>query len=200
MLFRSRTLGGLLVVKAAALARHDDLTMLATLSHQAAVAVAKARVREAEGRRAGQLALVSAASEIAASTLDVSVLLGSIARYIQRSFSYYAVAVYVVDPKSRDVYLAGAAGAASVMPKNHRLRFGQGIIGWVAEHGEYVLANDVRWEPRFVPAKMEATQAELAVPVRLSEEVVAVINVESDRVGAFDEGDEIGRASCRERV
>jgi signal transduction histidine kinase len=84
----------------------------------------------------------------------------------------------------------GAAGAAaSVMPRGHRMPFGAGIIGWVAENGDYVLANDVRREPRFVRARMEATQSELAVPVRLMGEVVAVINVESDRLEAFDDGD-----------
>ncbi len=184
-----RLLGGLVVVKADAALRDDDLTMLATFGHQAAVALDRARVRDSEDRRASQLALVSGAAEIAASTLDVAALLGSLARYVQRAFNYYGVGVYVVERNARSAYLAGAAGAAAVMPTGHRVRFGSGIIGWVAEHGEYVLANDVRREPRFVPAATDATRAELAVPVRLSSEVVAVIDVESDRAGAFDDGD-----------
>ena len=86
--------------------------------------------------------------------------------------------------------MAGAAGAAAaLLPKGHRMPFGRGIIGWVAEHGEYVLANDVRREPRFGRAELQATLSELAVPVRLLGEVVAVINVESDRLDAFDDGD-----------
>ena len=36
---------------------------------------------------------------------------------------------------------------------------------------------------------MTATLSELAVPVRLAGDVVAVINVESDRLDAFDDGD-----------
>ncbi|HXX46744.1 MAG TPA: GAF domain-containing protein, partial [Myxococcota bacterium] len=170
-------------------ARPEDLEILSTFAHQAAVALVQARVRDAEGRRAAQLALVSAASEIAASTLDVDVLLGSVARYVQRSFNYYAVTIYVVEPKARRAFLAGAAGAGTLIPKRHAVRFGQGIVGWVAERGEYVMAGDVRREPRFVRSGMEATLAELAVPVRLSGEVVAVLNVESDRLNAFDEGD-----------
>ena len=75
------------------------------------------------------------------------------------------------------------------MPLAHRIEFGRGIIGWVAEHGQYLLANDVRKEPRFFAAHMTATLSELAVPVRLGGDVVAVINVESDRVDAFDDGD-----------
>jgi signal transduction histidine kinase len=59
----------------------------------------------------------------------------------------------------------------------------------VAENGESLLAPDVRKEPRFRPSALEATQSELAVAVRLGGETVAVINVESDVRGAFDEGD-----------
>ena len=184
-----RSLGVLVVVKPEDAVREDDLTLLGTFGHQAAVALAKARLRETERRREGQLALVSGASEIAASRLDVDDLVGAIARYVQRSFGYYGVAVYLVEGDTREALLAGVAGAATLMPRGHRVRFGAGIIGWVAEHGEAVLANDVSREPRFVASRMEATRAELAVPVRLSGSIVAVINVESDRVGAFDEGD-----------
>ena len=144
----------------------------------------------AEARRASQLALLAGASGIAASTLDLDAMLGAVARYIEQSFGYYSVAIYVVNPASRTTVLAGSAGvAAQVMPLEHRIDFGRGIIGWVAEHGRYLLANDVRKEPRFFAAGMPATLSELAVPVRLGGDVVAVINVESDREGAFDDGD-----------
>jgi len=186
-----RTLGGLVVVESSSAAWEEaDLTTLGTLGRRAAVALTKAGARQAEERRAGQLALLAGASEIAASTLDVDALLGAIARYVQRSFGYYSVSVYLVRPDAREAYLVGASGgAASAMPKGHRMAFGHGIIGWVAEHGEHILASDVRREPRFLPSSLTATLSELAVPVRLTGQVVAVLNVESDRVDAFDEGD-----------
>src|SRR5204863_6898584 len=52
-----------------------------------------------------------------------------------------------------------------------------------------ILASAVRREARFVAAALTATLSELAVPVRLTGEVVAVLNVESDRLDAFDQGD-----------
>jgi len=52
-------------------------------------ALDKARVRDSEDRRPGQLALVSGAAEIAASTLDIQALLGSIARYVQRAIDSF---------------------------------------------------------------------------------------------------------------
>ncbi|HEV7502463.1 MAG TPA: GAF domain-containing protein, partial [Vicinamibacteria bacterium] len=186
-----RTLGGLVVmVPAGARSGADDLATLATLGRRASVALGKADARRAEDRRGGQLAVLAGASEIASSTLDVDALLGAIARYVQRSFGYYSVSVYLVRAEAREAHLAGAAGgAASVMPKGHRMSFGHGIVGWVSEHGQHILASDVRREPRFVPSLLSATLSELAVPVRLSGEVVAVLNVESDRVDAFDQGD-----------
>jgi signal transduction histidine kinase len=117
-------------------------------------------------------------------------MLSAVARYIQQSFGYYSVSVYVVDRPTRSAVLAGSAGvAAQVMPLDHRIEFGRGMMGWVAERGEYLLANDVRKEPRFFAAHMTATLSELVVPVRLAGDVVAVINVESDQVDAFDDGD-----------
>jgi signal transduction histidine kinase len=185
-----RTLGGLVVVEPAVAWEEADLTTLGTLGRRAAVALTKADARQAEDRRAGQLALLAGASEIAASTLDVDALLGAIARYVQRSFGYYSVSIYLVKTDAREAHLAGAAGgAASAMSKGHHMAFGHGMIGWVAEHGQHILASDVRREPRFVPSDLTATLSELAVPVRLAGQVVAVLNVESDRVDAFDEGD-----------
>jgi signal transduction histidine kinase/putative methionine-R-sulfoxide reductase with GAF domain len=185
-----RTLGGLIVVKPEERWVPDDLTTLATFGSRVAVALAKADAREAERRRASQLALLAGASEIAASTLDVNVLPNLIARYIQRAFGYYSVAVYLVQPEARRAVMAGSAGAAAaLLPKGHQLPFGRGVIGWVAEHGEFILANDVRREPRFARETLTGALSELAVPVRLLGDVVAVINVESDRLDAFDNGD-----------
>jgi len=185
-----RTLGGLVVVESEVSWEEADLTTLGTLGRRAAVALTKADARQAEDRRAGQLALLAGASEIAASTLDVDALLGAIARYVQRSFGYYSVSIYLVKADAREAHLAGASGgAASAMSRGHHMAFGHGIIGWVAEHGQHILASDVRREPRFVPSDLTATLSELAVPVRLAGQVVAVLNVESDRVDAFDEGD-----------
>ena len=181
---------GLLVVRTAEW-REPELGPLATLAQRAALAVAKARAREAEGRRASQLALLSAASEIAASTLDVDRLLDAIARYVQRSFGYYSVAIYLVDQEARTALLDGAAGAAaSVMPQGHRMPFGAGIIGWVAEHGE--LRAGQRRPPRAaLRARQDGRHRSRSWRCRCGSwaRLVAVINVESDRLDAFDDGD-----------
>jgi signal transduction histidine kinase/putative methionine-R-sulfoxide reductase with GAF domain len=181
-------LGALVVVKPDEETASEDLAILETFGHQAAAALAKARARDAAGRRANQLYLVSAAAEIATSTLDVSVLLGSIARYVQRSLEYPSVGVYLVDATAREAVLEGASGGAG-MPKTQR--FGDGVVGWAAERGERALVRDVRREPRFQSVSPRIFLSALAVPVRLAGEVVAVIAAESGQVDAFDASDVI---------
>ena len=185
-----RIAGGLVIVGRPPASAEEENSLLTAFGRRAAVALGKVEARQTEARRASQLALLAGASAIAASTLDLEVMMGAVARYIQQSFGYYSVSIYVVDRMTRSSVLAGSAGvAAQVMPLAHRIEFGRGMIGWVAEHGQYLLANDVRKEPRFFAAHMTATLSELVVPVRLGGDVVAMINVESDQVDAFDDGD-----------
>ncbi len=116
-----RIAGGLVVVRTGAGAG-DDAALLTAFGRRSAVALGKVEARQTEARRASQLALLAGASEIAASTLDLDVMLGAVARYIQQSFGYYSVSIYVVDRLTRSSVLAGSAGvAAQVMPLAHRI-------------------------------------------------------------------------------
>ena len=68
----------------------------------------------------------------------------------------------------------------------------EGIIGWVAQHGEPLLANDVSAEPRYIPDDprlLPDTGAELAVPLMVEGEVLGVVDVQSTEKGAFGQDD-----------
>ena len=66
---------------------------------------------------------------------------------------------------------------------------GQGLSGWVIEHGETVrvgdLTNDVRYMETFT-----GTKSGLYVPMKIGEICIGVISVESNQSEAFDENDE----------
>src|SRR5436190_21620854 len=70
-----------------------------------------------------------------------------------------------------------------------KLRVGQGITGWVARTGRAARVNDVRTDRRYVMID-PAVRSELAVPLEVGGEVRGVLNVDSDRVGAFSEADQ----------
>jgi signal transduction histidine kinase len=75
-------------------------------------------------------------------------------------------------------------GAAQV-----KLRLGEGITGWVAEHGRPLRVGDVTQERRYVAVR-ESVRSELAVPLEFEGQVQGVLNVDCDRLEAFSAADE----------
>jgi len=65
---------------------------------------------------------------------------------------------------------------------------GNGICGYVAATGRSYICPDVRNDRRYLQG-MEGARSTLTVPLRLHDKVVGVLNVESDRTGAFGEED-----------
>ncbi len=65
------------------------------------------------------------------------------------------------------------------------LRPGQGITGWVAFHGRPQLVPDVRADPRYIPVR-PAVRSEVTAPlVSGTDQVIGVINLDSDTVRGF---------------
>ncbi|MCX7642925.1 MAG: GAF domain-containing protein, partial [Armatimonadetes bacterium] len=71
-------------------------------------------------------------------------------------------------------------------PLGIRLPTSVGIMGYVARTGEPVLERDVRTNPYYFPGRA-GTLSELCVPIKIGKEVVGVVNLESRKLGAFDE-------------
>ncbi|MDQ4121366.1 MAG: SpoIIE family protein phosphatase [Acidobacteriota bacterium] len=71
---------------------------------------------------------------------------------------------------------------------NISLKPGEGIVGYVVQAAKPVLANDVRQNEHYYVARKH-TQSELCVPIISNEEVIGVINLESDELNAFDDDD-----------
>ncbi len=69
-----------------------------------------------------------------------------------------------------------------------RLRVGQGITGWVALSGEPMRISDVGSEPHYVKVR-DDINAELAVPMKLDDKVIGVLNVDSTKREAFRDDD-----------
>ncbi len=68
------------------------------------------------------------------------------------------------------------------------LKLGQGITGWVTQHGQPLLVPDVTVEPRYL-ALRSAVRSEMAAPLLHRGEPVGVINVDADRPHAFTPDD-----------
>jgi len=148
--------------------------------------------QQALKRRAAQLQLLNDIGGQIAAVLDLDSLLGRAAGLVRQSFGYHHVALFTLDRQQAWLVMRARAGDfEDLFPLDHRLELGQGLVGWVALHGETTLANDVDAEPRYVNRYPDLlpTRSELAVPIRIGSEVVGVLDVQSPQSSAFDDND-----------
>jgi serine phosphatase RsbU (regulator of sigma subunit)/putative methionine-R-sulfoxide reductase with GAF domain len=181
----------------------DDLRLLAILANQSASALHNARLYARSARRLNDLTAVSELGRRLTSILDLDRLLEQVVELIQSRFGYYHVQIFLVE-RGGDRAMFKASSGQGLNEKwreeGRSLRIGRqgnspdetvGIIGWVAEHGEPLLANDVSAEPRYRPDDprlLPDTKAELAVPLLIEGEVIGVLDVQSTIVNAFSAG------------
>lgn len=145
-------------------------------------------------RRAAQLALLNRIGSQISAALDVEQIQRIAVRFLHKNFGYYHVAMFIPDESRGILAMQTRAGAfANLFPKKHALPFGKGIVGWVHQHRQTVLANDVKIDPRYInlfPDRIP-TRSELAVPILAGEKVIGILDIQSPLESAFDHNDAV---------
>lgn len=144
-------------------------------------------------RRALQLEAASQVSQKVTAILEVDELLSQVVNLIRDKFGYYHVHIFLVDGHSNEIVLREGTGKAGQILKAQGLRLEigeQSITGRVAQSGQPILCNNVVKETGFHPHELlPNTQSELAVPFRIGDVIVGVLDVQSEKLNAFQEDD-----------
>ncbi len=143
-------------------------------------------------RRAAQLAVLSDVGRQIAAILSLDQVLARAAQLVQESFDYHHVALFLVDHARGELEMKAIAGNfLRLFPLNHRIQIDAGMVGWVGAHGQRLCANDVEAEPHYINFYPEVipTRSELSVPIRVGEETVGVLDVQSPELNDFDDDD-----------
>ncbi len=115
------------------------------------------------------------------STLDLQKILQTVMEKISDLLQPDTWSLLMVDEKAQELYFEIAIGQGAEKLKDVRLKMGEGIAGWVAEHGEPVLLEDVRSDNRFRLRIDEFTQPNthsvLCVPIKGREPLLGVIEL-----------------------
>lgn len=166
-----------------------DLRVLSAMANQVAVAMQKAQLYAQERKRARQLDTIGQVSRQVTAILDLDDLFDRVVDLIRDSFGYYYVGIFATDAEQETVTFQASASAEE-QEVGFEVEWGEGLIGWVAAHAQPALVNDVEHDTRYrCIVALEETQAELAVPLLLEDEVVGVLDVQSDKVDAFGPDD-----------
>jgi PAS domain S-box-containing protein len=150
------------------------------------------RAEEMLWQRAAQLSLLNTVGSKIASVLELDSLLDKATQLVRESFGYHHAAIFTMDHEHSELVMRTKTGSfADLYPTDHRLKLGQGMVGWVGLHGETLLTNDVDVEPHYVNLYPDIlpTASELSVPIRVAEKIIGVLDVQSPQRNAFDEND-----------
>ncbi|OGO32714.1 MAG: hypothetical protein A2Z03_07300, partial [Chloroflexi bacterium RBG_16_56_8] len=173
----------------------NDLLVLNALADNVARAVEGARLYGDLRRRADQLTLVAEVSKSVTSTLTLSHLMNEAAGLIHDRFGYPYVSLFTVHPNRRLITYEAGSGGRSKKLQGFTLSLDDpdGIIPWVARAGQTVLVNDVMQDARYVPSSLPPrnTRSELTVPLIFNDNVLGILDIQSDRPHAFSEDDRL---------
>jgi serine phosphatase RsbU (regulator of sigma subunit)/putative methionine-R-sulfoxide reductase with GAF domain len=167
----------------------DDLRLLSLIADQAAVAIAKARAYDDARQRAVQLQAIHEVSERITAILDPDELLLSVVRLIREHFEYHPVHIFTLETTDTLVFRASTAESAALAAASKgSMQLGHGLVGSAAEHGQPILVDDVRTDPRYIGDDAQ-TRSELAVPLRFGDQIIGVLDLQSAEVCGFRQRD-----------
>lgn len=171
-----------------------DLEFLEGLASHAAMNLQISRQVAIKNWRNGQLVLVSSVSAQIANLPNLDELCQRVTDLIEGTFHYYYVAIFILNESDQALSFCACTGRANT-PDNlphPTVRIGEGIVGAVGQSGEEVLASDVRLEPRYhYVDTLPGTRSELALPLKVENRILGVLDVQSDQVDAFHETDQL---------
>ena len=103
-------------------------------------------------------------------------------------FDHFAVLVLDKETNRLDTVVSGGFPEEAKGLEIRAEETGNGISGWVAATGRSCICPNVSKDPRYLPGLREA-RSSLTVALYLHDQVVGVLNVESDQVAAFSQAD-----------
>jgi GAF domain-containing protein len=147
-----------------------------------------------EIRRAQLTAMAHVAREAAASR-QFEHLLDRSVNLIRDRFNYYHAGIFLVDPSRQNIVLRAASGETGqkMLLMGHRLKIGQtSIVGFVASTGiSRQVPNTLMDAAFFKNPLLPDTHSEIALPLRVGQRTLGVLDVQRQQAGSFDEEESI---------
>jgi GAF domain-containing protein/CheY-like chemotaxis protein len=191
---KGRILGTLCVFAKSTIKRgaaSDQLMEVA--GQQVGIAIENIHLLDETKRRADQLQTAAEIARDTTSTLALDHLLDRAVNLICEGFGYYHATVFLVDDEGKYAKVLASTGEAGeeMKQKEHKLQVGsKSIIGYVTQTGKPLIINNVSKNPIHKPNPLlPNTQAELGLPLKISDRVIGALDVQSTQVNAFKPDD-----------
>ncbi|HVU47042.1 MAG TPA: sensor domain-containing diguanylate cyclase [Terracidiphilus sp.] len=98
------------------------------------------------------------------SSLDLNTVLRTILEHMERTVHADLWTLVMLDEARQELYYAIAAGGEHEALRDLRVKVGEGVAGWVVEHGETLIVPEAEEDPRW--RKSSKMRSVIALPLR----------------------------------
>ncbi len=133
------------------------------------------------------------AQEIAAAAA-LDELFERVVTLVKERFGYYHAQIFRYDASARMMRLVVGYGmvGARMLAARHAVPMGRGVVGAAASTGRPMLVPDVTRDPDWVPnTYLPGTRGELAVPIKLRDQILGILDVQSNITNALTQEDQL---------
>ena len=157
--------------------------LLELIGSRFSLAIDGARAHRATMQRNRTLQTLSEIAQEFSHILHLEELLKKISSLVRVLIPYDAFSIFLLDERAEMlVHYFGVRFDERMQLRS--MPVGKGIVGAAATSAEPVLVRDTTLDQRYV-AGVEGIRSEVAVPLMLQHKVIGVLDLESQRVGAF---------------
>lgn len=145
--------------------------------------------------RAIELQTVAELSTEISSTLEIDHLVKNVSDLVKQRFNLYHAHIYLLDQDGDALVLAGGSGEAgdAMVQMGHTIPAASeySLVAQAARDRSPVVVNDVTLlAPTFLPNPLlPFTHAEMSIPIMVGNQLIGVLDVQSETVGRFSEKD-----------
>jgi len=144
-------------------------------------------------KQANYLRVAAEVARDATTAQDLDELLNRAVLLILGRFSFYHTGIFLIDERKEYAVLRASPTKAGqeMLARKHRLKVGQvGIVGNVAATGISRIALDTGLDSSyFNNPLLPHTRSEMALPLKVNDELIGVLDVQSEKPEAFSQDD-----------
>lgn len=170
--------------------RQEDVQRLSILANQAAAAIENAQLYVQAQQRAEALESVNAIARQANLISDPYEIFHQVVTVAHQQLGFHPVTIWSIE---NDEIVNEASSVADLERGTICLSLNDGLLGKAVQSRQVVVANDVEHHPDYrrtidspqLDEIVAGTQAEIAIPLLFDDELLGVLDVQSQRVGGF---------------
>ena len=149
-------------------------------------------IQESLERRGEQVELTTQVTQEIATAKDINAIFERVVALVKERFNYYHAQIFRYSPATDAMQLVAGYGKTGekMLKAGHKLAVGQGVVGTAAATAHTTLAANVAqdrdWRPNpYLPN----TKGEVAVPIKFQDEVLGILDVQSEHTDALTQDD-----------